>query len=84
MLSYHTNPAIQKRYLHLLKRCPTWLQLDYSLINNLVDLQFQIENEIDLMDEDGGSIKTKAQLHRIKMLLADVMTARQDELAARR
>jgi hypothetical protein len=83
MLSYHTSPMIQRRYERLLKRCPTWLQLDYSLIGNLVDLQFQLENEIDLVEDNGGSIQTKAQLHRIKMLLAEVMIARQDELALR-
>ena len=79
--SRHQTDRSQKAYERLLKRCPIWLQLDYSLIQNMADLQFQIENEIDLVEDGGGSISTKAQLHRIKMLLADVVIARQDEAA---
>lgn len=82
MLSTHQTERIQKMYLRLLKRCPAWLQLDYSLIKNLADLRFQLENEIDLVEDGGGSITTKGRLHRVKMLLADVTIAQQEEMRA--
>lgn len=80
MTSRHQTTRIQARFIRLLKRCPAWLQIDYSLINNAADLQFQLEHEIDLHDDgEQGSIKTKTQVHQIKMLLADVCQLRQDE-----
>lgn len=82
MTSRHQTTRVQKMYQRLLKRCPVYLQLDYSLIGNLADLRFQIENEIDLIEDGGGSIKTKAQLRRVKMLLADVVIAQQEETRA--
>lgn len=80
-MTCHHGSQTQRKYEQLFKRC-LWMQLDFSLIQNLHDLRFQIEHEIDLVDDGGGSCTTAARLHRAKMLLADVMIAIQEEQRA--
>lgn len=78
MLSYHTNPKTQKTYERLVKRSHG-LGLDFDLISNLLDLQSQIEHAIDLCTdaEHQAIITTRKQLHRAKMILADIGIALQ-------
>ena len=80
MLSRHTTDRYQKAYERFCKRVPTWLPVDWSLINNMADLQFQIEHQLDLYEaDDEPAIKTRAQAHRIKMLHAAIAECRADE-----
>lgn len=59
-----------------------WLTLDWLRINGLDDLAFHIEHEIDLYDEGDhhATLRTKKQVHRAKMLLAEVRIQEQLEM----
>jgi hypothetical protein len=50
------NATESERLNSLLKRVPRWMCLDYSLIETLADLQYQVEHEIVLVQGGEGSI----------------------------
>lgn len=80
MTAYHKTGKAQKAYERLCNRVPAWLPVDWDLIANMADLEFQIDHELDLYAEgDEPAIKTKRQLHQVKMLHADIGIARMDE-----
>lgn len=72
-----TSPRIEsaKRYRVLYYRIPGWLSVDHSRIETLADLAFQLDLELDGIEDGTSSIKTKHQLHQVKMLRSDVALA---------
>jgi hypothetical protein len=61
----------------LLNRVPKFMHPELDRVENLADLDFQIQHEIDLALD--GEVKwTKTQLHRAKMFYADVHIAAQE------
>lgn len=57
----------------LIKRMPKFMHPDFSLIQNLCDLLFQVAHEVDLGESGETEPRwTAKQLHRAKMYAADV------------
>ena len=63
-----------------LKRIPAFLQIETERVETLDDLLFQVNHAIDLAEEgDQYPAWTKAQLHRAKMLSANLSIAILDQ-----
>jgi hypothetical protein len=53
-----------------LRRVPSWMRIDYSLVDSVDDLRFQVQHEIDLAEDEGaGSITTPKRMATAKHLL---------------
>lgn len=68
-----TTPDLKRH----IDRVPKFMHLDLSRVENLDDLMFQVEHEIDLAEE--GDIRwTKRQMHQAKMFFANLNIAAQE------